>query len=191
MKKITPEQFKFILQFIHVEKLLADFPGITDDNIAAIFSIDGAQYRSIRNGFNENARKTAETLLADPEFAELVDRLPFAANSTVLAVGDSVTDDDQSWLEILRHLVNLKRPDDEIRIINAGVSGDTTTHALSRFSELTLLRPDWVLFLIGLNDARKHGVAPGKTLVSVEETGKTCMRYAVLRLNKHQRSWSG
>ena len=172
MNKITPEQFNFILQFIHFEKLLGDYPGVTDQNIAAIFGLDAARYRDIRNGFSENARTTAETLLAGPGFADLVDQLPFTAKSTIVAVGDSVTDDDQSWLEILRHLISIRRPDDQIRIINAGVSGDTTTHAISRCSELTQLRPDWVLFMIGLNDARKHGIKPGKTLVSLEETGK-------------------
>ena len=172
MNKLTPEQFNFILQFIHFEKLLGDYPGVNDQNIAAIFGLNAVQYRNIRNGFSENARTTAETLLAGPGFADLVDRLPFTANSTTVAVGDSVTDDDQSWLEILRHLIDIRRPDDHIRIINAGVSGDTTTHAISRCSELTQLRPDWVLFMIGLNDARKHGIKPGKTLVSLEETGK-------------------
>ena len=175
MNKITPEQFNFILQFIHFEKLLGDYPGVTDQNIAAIFGLDAARYRDIRNGFNENARITAETLLAGPEFADLVDQLPFAANSTILAVGDSVTDDDQSWLEILRHLIDIRRPDDHIRIINAGVSGDTTTHSISRFSEYTPLHPDWILFMIGLNDARNHGIKPGKTLVSLEETGKNLL----------------
>ena len=144
--------------------------------------------RNIRNGCQqrktcENARAQlyTETLLHSLRpvndqniagFADLVDRLPFAANSTIIAVGDSVTDDDQSWLEILRHLISIRRPDDQIRIINAGVSGDTTTHAISRCSELTQLRPDWILFMIGLNDARKHGIKPDKTLVSLEETGK-------------------
>ena len=172
MEKTTLEQLNFILQFIHVEKLLGDFPGVTDQNIAPIFGIDAAQYRNIRNAFKENAYATAEILLTEPVFADLVDHLPFAANSTILAVGDSVTDDDQSWLEMLRYLISIRRPDDGVRIINAGVSGDTTTDAISRFSELTQLRPDWILFMIGLNDARKHGGAPDKTLVSLEETGK-------------------
>ena len=76
MNKLTPEQFNFILQFIHFEKLLGDYPGVNDQNIAAIFGLNAVQYRNIRNGFSENARTTAETLLAGPVFADLVDRLP-------------------------------------------------------------------------------------------------------------------
>ena len=169
---MTPEQINFFLQFIHPEKLLGNFPGASDQNIAPIFGLDAVQYRQIRNGFKENARVAAETLLAQPDFAGLVDRLPFASDATILAVGDSVTDDDQSWLEVLRHLLNIKRPDNRVRIINAGVSGDSTTHVISRFSELTSSEPDWILFMIGLNDARRHGSAPEKPLVSLDETGK-------------------
>lgn len=169
---MTPEQINFFLQFIHLEKLFGNFPGASDQNIAPIFGLDAVRYQRIRNGFKENARVAAETLLAEPEFAGLVDRLPFAADSTIVAVGDSVTDDDQSWLEILRHLLKIRRPGNQVRIINAGVSGDSTTHVISRFPELTSLEPDWILFMIGLNDARKHGSAPEKTLVSLDETGK-------------------
>ncbi|MDE0285429.1 MAG: GDSL-type esterase/lipase family protein [Gammaproteobacteria bacterium] len=169
---MTPEQISFFLQFIHLEKLFGNFPGASDQNIAPIFGLDAVRYQQIRDGFKENARVAAEAMLAEPDFAELVDRLPFASDSTILAVGDSVTDDDQSWLEILRHLLNIRRPGNQMQIINAGVSGDSTTHVISRFSELTSSEPDWILFMIGLNDARRHGSAPEKTLVSLDETGK-------------------
>lgn len=172
MSQMTPEQINFFLQFIHLEKLFGNFPGANDQNMAPIFGLDAVRYQQIRNGFKENAHAAAETLLAEPGFAHMVDRLPFASDSTILAVGDSITDDDQSWLEMLRHLLNIRHPDNQIRVINAGVSGDSTTHVISRFSELTLSQPDWVLFMIGLNDARKHGSAPEKTLVSPDETGK-------------------
>ena len=186
MSQMTPEQISFFLQFIHLEKLFGNFPGASDQNIAPIFGLDAARYRQIRSGFKENARVAAETLLVEPDFADLVDRLPFASDSTILAVGDSVTDDDQSWLEILRHLLNIGRPGSQVRIINAGVSGDSTTHVISRFSELTSLEPDWILFMIGLNDARRHGSAPEKTLVSLDETGKNLdelRRFAVAQTN--------
>ena len=172
MSQMTPEQISFFLQFIHLEKLFGNFPGASDQNIAPIFGLDAVRYQQIRDGFKENARVAAEAMLAEPDFAELVDRLPFASDSTILAVGDSVTDDDQSWLEILRHLLNIRRPGNQMQIINAGVSGDSTTHVISRFSELTSSEPDWILFMIGLNDARRHGSAPEKTLVSLDETGK-------------------
>ena len=169
---MTPEQVNFFLQFIHIEKLLGNLPGVTDQNIAPLFGLDVARYREIRDGYKENAGAAAKALLDGPDFAGLVDRLPFASDATILAVGDSVTDDDQSWLEMLRHLLNIRRPDNRIQIINAGVSGDSTTHVISRFSELMSSQPDWILFMIGLNDARKHGNAPEKTLVSPDETEK-------------------
>jgi acyl-CoA thioesterase-1 len=51
----------------------------------------------------------------------------------VFGVGDSFTDDLQSWLEIVRHLLEERRPRDEIRIINAGLSAHTTAMELRRF----------------------------------------------------------
>jgi lysophospholipase L1-like esterase len=101
-----------------------------------------------------------------------VDRLPFAPGATVVGLGDSITDDDQSWLEILRHLLAERRPRDEIHILNEGVSGDTTTQMIARFLDVVLEAPDWIFCMAGTNDARLHGQFPTKTLVSVSETEK-------------------
>jgi acyl-CoA thioesterase I len=52
-------------------------------------------------------------------------------------------------------------------VVNAGLSGDTTTGAIARLSRLTF-RTTWALVLLGTNDARRHGNAP--ILVSHAET---------------------
>jgi acyl-CoA thioesterase-1 len=101
-----------------------------------------------------------------------VDRLPFAAGTTVIGVGDGLTDDFQSWLEILRHMLELRRPHDRILVLNAAVGGQTTTLALGRFLSTLNKRPDWVLCLLGVNDVVRIGSPAGKTLVSVEETAR-------------------
>ena len=110
--------------------------------------------------------------MADPDFAARVDRLPFQTGDTVVGLGDSITDDDQSWIEILRHLLAQRRPKDEITLLNEGVSGDTTSQMISRFLDVVLDEPDWIICFPGTNDARLHGQHPTKTLVSVEETAK-------------------
>src|SRR3712207_412654 len=96
------------MQYHHPEKTLADLPGgqeIGDELLAPFFGTDVGTYREIKGEFAERARGCARDLLRDPSFARLVDRLPFEPGSTVVGLGDSITDDSQSWLEILRHLL--------------------------------------------------------------------------------------
>jgi lysophospholipase L1-like esterase len=172
MEELSPRQLAYVLQFQHKEKLVAHIPGVNDANIAALWGLDAVTYRRVRDDFARQARQAAQELLTDAQFAARVDRLPFAPQTTVVGLGDSITDDDQSWLEILRHLLILRRPQDEISIVNEGVSGDTTSQMISRFLDVILLKPAWILCLAGTNDARLHGQYPTKTLVSISETAK-------------------
>jgi len=172
MEELSPAQLAYVLQFQHKEKLVAHIPGVNDANIAALWGMDATTYRRTRDRFAQQAHHAAQKLLTDPDFAERVDRLPFAPGTAVVGLGDSITDDDQSWLEILRHLLALRRPEDEIRVVNEGVSGDTTSQMISRFLDVVLAEPAWILCLAGTNDARLHGQYPTKTLVSVQETAR-------------------
>jgi lysophospholipase L1-like esterase len=172
LEELSPQQFRYVLQFQHKEKTLGQIPGVSDQSIAALWGIDAATYRRTRDRFAARAERAARDLLADPTFAARVDRLPFQPGETVVGLGDSITDDDQSWLEILRHLLTHRRAQDGIVILNEGVSGDTTAQIISRFLDVVLDEPDWIICLAGTNDARLHGQCPLKTLVSVEETVK-------------------
>jgi lysophospholipase L1-like esterase len=69
-------------------------------------------------------------------------------------------------------MLSLRRPDDATSVVVSGVSGDTTTHALIRIGEVIALKPDWILFLTGINDGRTQGPAPTKTIVEHQETAK-------------------
>jgi lysophospholipase L1-like esterase len=123
------------MRYHHPEKTLATLPGgpeIRDETLAPFFGADVETYQKIRHGFVERARRCARELLEDPRFARLVDALPFEPGSTVLGLGDSITDDYQSWFEILRHLLSERQSDDDVRLINAGISGDTTAGLLGR-----------------------------------------------------------
>ncbi len=166
---ITADQER-MLQFFHYEKLLALMPGMSEQLMATLngFSLD--DYRATRAHFAGQAREAAQELLGDADFAAQVDRLPFSSGAVVAAVGDSITDDLQSWFEILRHALDLRRPDDKVTFINAGISGETTTQMLARFFAVADRKPDWVICFAGTNDARRHGHQPAKTLVSPDET---------------------
>jgi lysophospholipase L1-like esterase len=167
--ELSFEQRAYLIQFQHPEK---SWPGLQDSTLAPLFEVDLPTYQKIRSNFAETTRQAALDLLDDPAFAEKVDRLPFETGATVVGLGDSITDDLQSWLEILRNVLTFRRPDDQIKVINAGFSGDTTSQLVSRFLNVVQQEPDWIICMIGTNDARLHGLSPTKTLVSIEETAR-------------------
>lgn len=184
------EQLTYAIQFYHPEKMLSQLPGVQNEaTLAALLGIEVDLYRQIRDRFALNARETAQTLLADAEFCHWVDRLPFAPGAVVVGLGDSITDDRQSWLEILRHLLDLRRPDDGIEVVNAGISGDTTTHIISRFFEVAQRQPDWILCLVGTNDVRRHGFPPNQVLVGLAETARNLQHLRDLATRQTRSRW--
>jgi acyl-CoA thioesterase I len=169
------DQLQFMLQFVHPEKILADMPGLQDAEshpaiLAQIFNIAPEMFRAQRQGFADAAWQAARELLNDPVFRQRFDRLPFSNGEKIVGLGDSITDDYQSWIEILRCLFTQGCPEKELAVINAGVSGDTTAQVIARFLGVVNEKPDWIICMIGTNDARRHGLDPAKTLVSLDET---------------------
>lgn len=162
------EQMQFAVHFFHFEKTV----GASEEICASLLGFDLDAFRKIKAEFAYSVRQAAEELLADPTFIQAVDRLPFEPGAVVVGLGDSITDDYTSWCEILREVLSKRRPEDDIRVVNAGISGQTTTEVLARFLDVANLNPDWVIAMIGTNDARLHGLNPQKNLVSCEETEK-------------------
>jgi hypothetical protein len=107
------------LQHTHLEKLHGHLPGLADA-LPAVFGLDRSAYEAIRGEFAANARAAAASLLDDGDFAARVDALPFRSGQTILAVGDSNTDDLRSWAEILRYALAARRPESEVRLLNLG-----------------------------------------------------------------------
>jgi lysophospholipase L1-like esterase len=154
------------VRYTHLEKLYGYLPGMPAA-APGVFGLTANEYDSVRARFADRARAAAAELLADPAFAARVDALPFGARQTVLAVGDSVTDDLQSWAEILRHLLALRRPRLGVRVINGGLSAHTTTMVLRRWPAVAAgVAPDWVLCALGGNDVTRVGPEPATTQVS-------------------------
>ncbi|WP_409346738.1 SGNH/GDSL hydrolase family protein [Paenibacillus sp. MBLB4367] len=168
---LNPQWVKMI-QTQHPEKLLSFARHLDDKLIAAIYGIDLETYLIVKDQLVRQAKEAAEQLLESPDFADRVDRLPFKAGETVIGVGESTTDDLLSWFEILRHLLERKRPQDGIRLINEGISGNTSSQVLGRISGIVAKQPDWILCMIGGNDMMRVGPESAKTQVSLEETAK-------------------
>jgi lysophospholipase L1-like esterase len=175
MEELSRAEIEEAVQYHHPEKTLAELPTrpeIREEMLAQFFRTDARTYKEIKAAFAERARRCARELLQDTRFANLVDRLPFEGGTAVVGLGDSITDDYQSWFEILRYLVEERRPRDNIRFVNAGISGDTTSRLLGRSLEVINENPAWVITLIGTNDVPFIREPPTKALVSPEETAK-------------------
>ncbi|WP_067533931.1 SGNH/GDSL hydrolase family protein [Nocardia crassostreae] len=166
---MTTEMTAKLVRFQRPELSLPYLNGIDDAHIAALFGLNVDEYRALRADFAIQARAAAADLLTDPEFASKVDRLPFAPGAHVVAMGESSTADRLSWFEILRHLLELRRPHDGIRLTNLAVAGATTTQTLKGIAALGFHRPDCVLCQIGANDAQRLG-ADGPRVVGAAET---------------------
>lgn len=76
--------------------------------------------------------------------------------SVVLVVGDSLSagygiPQGQEWVTLLQH--TLARQQLPVRVVNASISGDTTSGGLARLQPLLQQEnPDWVLIELGGND---------------------------------------
>ena len=162
-----------LVQYTHLEKLYGYVPGMDEALMARLFGLGLEEYREVKGRFDANARDAALELLEEPGFSGRVDRLPFRAGETVVGVGDSITDDLQSWLEIVRHLLEERRARDGIRVVNGSLSAHTTAVVLRRFvPNVVALKPDWIICLLGGNDATRTGPESNKPQVGIEETAR-------------------
>lgn len=185
-----PEWNPGVLRWVHPEKDYFFLPGFADDALrAGVHGLDVETYLAIRARFDDAARGEAEALLADDTFAEKVDRLPFDPDALVIAIGDSRTDDLQSWFEVLRHLLDVRRPLERIRLVNAAVSAHTTTQAFGPVNRAVAQRPDWIICYHGGNDVTRFGAGAAKTQVSIEETEKNLTELRRLARGEPEPRW--
>ena len=121
----------------------------------------------------------------------MIEKLPLRKGARVVAFGDSHTADPQSWAVILQELLAAQRPRDEVSVATNAVAGETTTHGLVRMGSALLQEPDWLLFFIGVNDARMQGPNASKTLVDAGETARNLeeLRSRVAKGSQARRLW--
>lgn len=191
---MSNEQMRWLLKVIQPEQTLAALPGgagISRETHAALLGLPLEAYAAELGRMKAEAEEAARELLADPAVASMIDRLPLKRGATVVAFGDSLTSDPQSWAIILRELLNARRPADEITVTIRAVAGETTTHGLVRMGQVVGQQPDWILFLMGTNDARTQGPHATKTLVHPEETARNIaeLRQRVSRETKARTVW--
>lgn len=94
----------------------------------------------------------------------------FSPGQTLLFLGDSITDAGrqhtppygEGYVSLLQALLQARHPELALRVINRGISGDTTRDLLARWERDALAeQPDWLSLLIGINDVwRSFGANP-------------------------------
>jgi len=191
---MSTEQMRWLLKVIQPARTLASLPGgagLSQETHAAMLGLPPEIYAAELGRMRAEAKEAAGELLADPAVASMVDRLPLRKGAKVVAFGDSLTSEPQSWAVILSELLAARRAADEISVAINAVGGDTTTHGLVRVGEVVGQQPDWIFFLIGTNDARTQGSHPTKTLVHHEETVRNVaeLRQRVSRETKARCVW--
>jgi len=176
MKKATSEEKealeKYLLQFLNIEKQFPLLPGITNtEAVANIFGLEETELAKLRGTFKQNAKEAALELLKDDDVTDWIDQLPFNPDDTIAALGDSSTDDLQSWFQIFTEILNITVPEADFTFINAGQANDTSSEALRRLHRDVLSHePDWVIVSLGMFDVTRLSIAPKRTLLPLSET---------------------
>jgi lysophospholipase L1-like esterase len=163
---------KYLLQFLNLEKQFPLLPGIKNQEaIASVIGIEKKELDKLRNLFNQNTKQASLELLNDDEISGFLDDLPFRENDTIIALGDSMTDDLQGWFGILANLMEIAKPEANLTFINSGISYNTSSEALRRLHRDVLSHdPDWVIVALGTYDAIRLDIAPERTLLPLSET---------------------
>lgn len=135
------------------------------------------ELRRLRAGFEQSVAEAARALAQRPLTARALEALALPTGATLVALGDSITEDSLSWANQLARLLADTRSDLQVRVVNAGVTGHTTLEAICRFDLVAREEPAYVVQLLGTNDARRHGAAR----VTTTSPAETRRNLAVLR----------
>lgn len=163
---------KYLLQFLNLEKHFPLLPGIkNEESIAGLMGISVEELQNLRSVFAENAKESALELLKEENVLEWVDQLPFEKDDTIVALGDSSTDDLQGWFEIFKHVLDITIEGADFNFINAGLSYNTTSEALRRMNRDVLAHePDWVIVNLGTFDVIRPSYFQNRTLIPLSES---------------------
>lgn len=163
---------QFMIPFYHAAKRVPLFPGKNNlKSEAGLFGLEEDELKTYRENFDENARQAALEILKEDDIVDCLDDIPFDGEETIVAFGDSITEDAQGWFTILQHVLNISVEKANFNFINAGVSYNTTAEALRRLDrDVVLHEPDWVIIGLGTFDAQRLNIAPSRTLLPLSET---------------------
>lgn len=135
-----------------------------DWDIKTLASVYGTKFRVLRPINEELQNKVGES--AD-KIEKEIGYSPRGEQKTIIFIGDSITSDRLSYAKMTGALLKKHSAG---RIIDAGISGDTTSDIINRFYDSVLnLTFDSAVIMIGTNDARGHHDHSGITNTSPGE----------------------
>ena len=140
-------QLQHPLEFVHKFNLFK-LSGllIEDDDLQSIARVYGVALEELEK-VEESFQRNIDEIAADlPQKSNT----PEDTSVSILAIGDSITSDRESYVKILnRHW----REDPTRRILDSAVSGYTTADLIKRFYSTVLNRDfQWAVLFIGTND---------------------------------------
>jgi len=175
-------QLPYELDFMHkfnLHKLLGLL--IEDDDLAAIARIYGVgldELEAIDRRFRDNVAGLARALAAELPFQ------PADVPLTVLALGDSITSDRESYAKILGEYWRQGGGGPVRRMLDCGISGDTGCDVVDRFYSTVLNQEfDWAIVFLGTNDCRQLDDPARISNISLDEYRRD-LRYFAERLLK-------
>ena len=144
--------------------------------VAALLGCEPERLREIRSALDSVLNLACDELFAGPGFEDSIRALPFASDDVVVAVGDSITADALSWMELL--VLALRRAGQVgPEIVNAAISSITTSDLIANFEPVVSKNPSHVIAMIGTNDARRHGLGAKARMASPSETARNLQLY--------------
>ena len=148
----------------NMQKLILDVPGEDYHWLSGIFSEPEQEIEKLICQLKATVTAQAQKVKEQAAVPQPVKKCRIAF------VGDSITSDRTSYLNILKELY---KDEDKLTFIDAAVSGDKSDDAVMKFYVRTLnYEPDVVHILIGTNDLRHNSDCRGGSCISLNEYKK-------------------
>jgi acyl-CoA thioesterase I len=137
---------------------------------AAILGMSKAAFEAHVAEVNAGVGTIAKRLLENPDLVRALENLDLVDTGTVMTVGDSITTYRWGYASILKAMLELHQPERQLRFLNVGQSGYTSTHGKElTFTQLLIQKPDLVTIKFGANDSKHFGAPTEPSLVSQAE----------------------
>ncbi|UCF96686.1 MAG: SGNH/GDSL hydrolase family protein [Spirochaetaceae bacterium] len=162
------DQLQHPLEFVHKFNLYK-LSGllIKDDDLSSIARVYGVSLEEltrVEGGFQRHIDKLAGELSAA---IPPPTRSPADPEVSILAIGDSITSDRESYLKILNRYW---QKDPSRKMLDSAVSGNTTSDLIKRFHSTVLNQEfQWAVLFIGTNDSLQLNDEIGISVLSLEE----------------------
>ena len=137
---------------------------VEDDDIRGLAPVYAAKYRTLKSidaDIQRQVTESAENIAGEHPFTSA------GGTATIMFIGDSITSDRLSYAKMINAVLSNRSAG---TIIDAGISGDTTSDLINRIYDSVLnLSFDRAIIMIGTNDARGHNDGTGISNTSPAE----------------------